>query len=317
MLPPTQATSTKTFNILIVDDESVIRDKLSQYLSQYHDAPYELAVRVASDASSARDAMAEEVADLVISDINMPNETGFELVDFIKKTYPDTKTALITAYQVDDYIRTAKEIGVYNVIAKASPFDFDELSCVVNALLVPDSAFGLAQYLEPETALETCLITSSAEIMTVFNKLRAFLNRHTEDTADDLTSALIEAITNAVYHSAILPDGGRKYVKGQHIEALEPHEYVTVSFGFDRNRLGVSILDQGGRLTPEDVLYWIERHISGSGIMDTHGRGVYLIHTLVDRLIVNIQAGRRTELVILHHFERSFKSNKPLYINVS
>ena len=50
--------------------------------------------------------------------------------------------------------------------------------------------------------------------------------------------------------------------------------------------------------------------------MDTHGRGVYLIHTLVDRLIINIAPGRRTEIILLDYFGNDFSANKPIYINM-
>ena len=49
--------------------------------------------------------------------------------------------------------------------------------------------------------------------------------------------------------------------------------------------------------------------------MDTHGRGVYLMHRLVDRVLINIAPGQRTEIIILDYFNSSPNLNKPIYIN--
>jgi anti-sigma regulatory factor (Ser/Thr protein kinase) len=222
---------------------------------------------------------------------------------------------MITAYKVDDYVKMAKKTGVFNIIPKTAPFNFHELSTVVQNLLNPASAFGLAQYMNPNANIEEFVITNSDQIMDAFFKLREFFMAAQARRVDDLCTAMIEAMTNAVYHVAKLPDGSLKYQKGQRIEALEPEEYVSVFFGKDDEKLGVAIRDQGGRITADEVMYWLDRNISGSGLLDTHGRGVFLIHTLVDRLVINIAPGKRTEILVLDYFSNEYSSNKPLYIN--
>ncbi len=305
----------KNYQLLIVDDDDVIREGLVGYLENYHEGPYSLSIAASPDPADAREKLQQQTFDLVISDINMPGEDGFSLLNHVRSTHPDTKTALITAYKVEDYIRTAKKTGVFNIIAKTAPFNFEELSNVVNNLLAPESAFGLENYLDPGSPLETFIITNSDQIMDAFHKLREFLEAHQVKNLNDLLTALIEAITNAVYHVSKLPDGSLKYEKGQQIPQLEESEYVYVHYGRDDERIGVSIVDQGGRITADEILYWLERNISGTGLMDTHGRGVYLIHTLVDRLLINIAPGKRTEIIMVDYFTDHFKANKPVYIN--
>ncbi|MBX2861418.1 MAG: response regulator [Vampirovibrio sp.] len=316
-------TQINTFSILIVDDDDVIRQSLVNYLESYHEAPYELSVDASSDTPEAKDKLSQKPYDLVISDINMPSGDGFSLLHHVKETYPDTKTALITAYKVEDYIRTAKEKGIFNIIAKTAPFNFVELSNVINNLLVPSTCFGLHNYLDCEASddmstgkgIHEFVITGSAHIMEAFHMLRNFFQENGLKDVDNLSTAMIEAITNAVYHAIKLPDGTQKYKKGQEIKELLPEEYVYVYHGKDQDKIGVSIVDQGGRVSANDVLYWLDRNISGAGLLDTHGRGVYLILTLVDRLIVNISPGERTEILMLNYFRDDFRSNKPLFIN--
>lgn len=303
------------YRLLIVDDDDVIREGLVGYLENYHEASYGLEIDASPNPADAKEKLAQKTYDLVISDINMPGEDGFSLIQHVRKTYPKTKTAMITAYKVEDYVRNAKKTGVFNIIAKSAPFNFDELSSVVNNLLEPASAFGIQTYMDPLCPLTQVVIKSSDDIMVAFNALQEFLEKARVPNPNDLLTAVIEAITNAVYHVAKLPDGSLKYEKGQQIERLEENEYVYIYFGQDLERIGIAIVDQGGRITAEEILYWLDRNISGAGLMDTHGRGVYLIHRLVDRVLINIAPGQRTEIIMLDYFSNSYSANKPIYIN--
>lgn len=313
-----EANTNKTspnYHLLVVDDDDVVREGLVGYLENYHEAPYTLSIDSAPNPIIAREKLERQHFDLVISDINMPEEDGFHFLKFVKQHYPKIKTALITAYKVEDYIRNARKTGTYNVIAKTAPFNFEELSNVVNNLLLPEKAFGLANYLTPNATLNTRTVTSSEDIMAVFGDLKTFLESTTVQNVPDLLTAVIEAVTNAVYHVAKNPDGTLKYDKGQQIEHLDPQEYVDVQFGADTEKVGIAIVDQGGRITADEIVYWLERNLSGQNLMDTHGRGVYLIHALADRLLVNISPGHKTEIIMLSYFAKDFSSNKPVYIN--
>jgi DNA-binding NarL/FixJ family response regulator len=303
------------YRVLIVDDDDVIREGLVGYLENYHEAAYDLTLEASPSPEDARQKLAHASFDLVITDINMPGEDGFSLIQFMKQHYPQTRTAMITAYKVEDYIRNAKKTGIFNIIAKTAPFNFEELSSVVNNLLEPTSAFGIETYMDAECKLNQVIIKNSEDITVAFTALQTFLNHSGVTNPNDLLTAVIEAITNAVYHVAKLPDGSLKYEKGQRIERLEESEYVYIYYGQDLERIGIAIVDQGGRITADEVLYWLDRNISGTGLMDTHGRGVYLIHRLVDRVLINIAPGQRTEIIILDYLSSICNSNKPIYIN--
>lgn len=317
MQPSSASTqSGKHYHILIVDDDDTIREGLVGYLENYHEAGYELTVASASNPAEAKTKLAERPFDLLISDINMPGEDGFSLTNYVNQHYPRTKTAMITAYKVEDYIRNAKRTGVFNIIAKTAPFNFEELSTVVNNLLEPASAFGIETYMDPHCILSQVILKSSDDIMVAFEALQRFMKTAQVPNIQDLLTAVIEAITNAVYHVAKLPDGSLKYEKGQHIAQLEENEYVYIYFAQDMEKIGIAIVDQGGRITADEILYWLERNISGAGLMDTHGRGVFLIHRLVDRVLINIAPGRRTEILLLNYLKpNQAQTNKPIYIN--
>ncbi len=312
---PMDSKIAKTYRLLMVDDDSTIRDNLKEYLLNYHQADYQLEVEEASTADAAIELLKEHPYDLIITDINLPDQDGFYILQEAAHIQPGIKRALITAYDLDSYIEMAKTEKVYNIIVKTAPFNFPEFSAVVDNLLLPEQAFGLEKYLDNPSLFKQIEIHSSHGIMAAQAELQQFFESHQVPEIDALAVVMVEAITNAVYHSAKLPDGSLRYEKGEVIEALTSEETVSITYGRDDEKLGVSICDKGGTMTADEILFWLERNISGKSLMDTHGRGIYLIHRLTDRVIINLAKNKRTEFILLHYLEGTPHENKPLYIN--
>jgi CheY-like chemotaxis protein len=305
-----------SYQLLVVDDDSTIRDNLKEYLIQYHQADYNLLIDEASTAEDAVEKLEKKEYDLVISDINLPDKDGFYILQEAVRMHPNIKKALITAYDLDMYIQTAKEEKIYNIMTKTAPFNFTELSALVDNLLIPEQAFGLEKYLSNKEPLTQIILSSSEQIMEAQQALKDFFNLFNLPDLDALAIVMVEAITNAVYHSAKNSDGSLRYTKGEVIETLEPHEKVIITYGVDEDKLGISIRDQGGSVSADEILYWLERNITGKSLMDTHGRGLYLIHRLVDRVVINLAKQRSTELILIHYLQHDLvQENKPLYIN--
>jgi CheY-like chemotaxis protein len=61
----------------------------------------------------------------VLSDINMPEMDGLELLAEIKQRRPDLPVVMVTAYGDDERRRRANELGAFEFISK--PVDFDKL----------------------------------------------------------------------------------------------------------------------------------------------------------------------------------------------
>lgn len=62
---------------------------------------------------------------LILSDINMPGMTGIELLQEVKKIYPDLYVIMITAYGDEKNYRDAVESGCDDYLTK--PLNFDDL----------------------------------------------------------------------------------------------------------------------------------------------------------------------------------------------
>src|SRR5689334_996839 len=119
--------------ILLVDDEPKLRSVLSVALG-------DLGYRVieASSGSAALDILRREDADLVLTDLRMPEVNGYELLRECKRLDPDVPVVLLTAYSsIKDAVRAIKE-GAFDFISK--PFEIDELATTIgNALRLHDA----------------------------------------------------------------------------------------------------------------------------------------------------------------------------------
>ncbi len=293
--------------ILIVDDEVSIRTMLLDFL----ETSYE--VVTAEHAEAALALCSERTFDMVISDINMPGMKGPQLLFEIKRLYPATRTVLITAYNVDDYVRLARKSGVSNIIPKTSPFNFTELGSLVDGLL-SGNIFGMARYMLPTyTPLGTFVVHSSNEAKDMREAAVALLSDKL-GVAGDMRLILDEIMTNAVYHAPAFPDGTRKYEEFSDV-VLTPEEYVYLECGYDTEKYGISVTDNMGRLTKETVLYKIERQMSGEGVLDDSGRGLHMSRLFSDRMIINIAPKRKTEVLLINYFSHKYRGYKPLYIN--
>jgi CheY-like chemotaxis protein len=295
--------------ILLVDDEVDFLDVLSEFL---RDEGY--AASTARNAQEALELLQKETFRLLLSDINMPGMKGFELIKKVKQLYPTLKSALITAYDVRDYIHMAKNFDIGNIITKTTPFNFEEVRLLVRNIITED-IFGLEHYVK--SPIQSMKIKSSNEIEQVIQKIINIMpgSRHKRK----FRQALNEIIINAVYYGAKQERGDRKELWPIDVK-LAPDEEVLVSWGIDDEKVGVSVIDQKGLLAKKDVLFWLERNTTKGedglsvGLLDDHGKGLFITRESIDRFIVNIKPGTATEIVMLNYKEGLYDGYRPLWI---
>jgi two-component system response regulator PilR (NtrC family) len=114
--------------ILIVEDEKSMREVLKILLEGER---YE--VVSASDGLEGLSYIANDIFDLVITDIKMPKVGGFELLKKAKEISPDTIVIMITAFGTTEAAIDAMKLGAYDYINK--PFKIDEIRLIVEKAL--------------------------------------------------------------------------------------------------------------------------------------------------------------------------------------
>jgi DNA-binding NtrC family response regulator len=111
--------------ILVVDDDSTVRESLSEALS---DGVTE--VHAAEDAEHALAAIARSLPDVVLTDIRMPGLDGLALLKRLQEHAPTVDVVLMTAYDDMPTVVSAMREGAVDFLAK--PLDLHELRRIVS-----------------------------------------------------------------------------------------------------------------------------------------------------------------------------------------
>ncbi|MCY7348062.1 MAG: sigma-54 dependent transcriptional regulator [Pyrinomonadaceae bacterium] len=131
-------------NLLIVDDEQSYRQLLSLVFegNGHH-------IRTAMNGRDALEKLQIEPADVIITDVRMPDMDGIELLRAARELLPDVGVVLMTAFATVDTAREAFKLGADDFIQK--PFDVEELKAIVRkalekqVLITENRAFKRAQ----------------------------------------------------------------------------------------------------------------------------------------------------------------------------
>jgi DNA-binding NtrC family response regulator len=117
--------------ILIIDDEPQIRSMLTLMLERDG-----FEVVEASDGVEGIKAYRQHPADLIITDLIMPNKDGIGMIIDLKKEYPDVKIIAMSGgglNKPDGYLKGAKKLGAYCTLTK--PIDREEMLRAVRDIL--------------------------------------------------------------------------------------------------------------------------------------------------------------------------------------
>ncbi len=104
--------------IMIVDDEVIIRDGLSQVIEW--DAYQFQLLKPAASAEEALDRVSDERPDIVLTDIRMTGKDGLELASELKILFPQTEVIVLSGYDEFAYAQQAMRSGVSDYLLKTS-----------------------------------------------------------------------------------------------------------------------------------------------------------------------------------------------------
>jgi len=113
---------------LIVDDEPDIRDLLEITLSRMG-----ISTMTAPDIGSAKSLLKEHAPQLCLTDMNLPDGNGIDLVQWIQQYAPATPVAVITAYGNMETAIESLKAGAFDFVSK--PVELPRLRELVNSAL--------------------------------------------------------------------------------------------------------------------------------------------------------------------------------------
>lgn len=155
-------------NILVVDDEEIVRDSLAGWLEEdgYH-------VETAESGTKAIERLPDRTWNLAMVDLKMPGMDGIELMDEIRKAYPDTTVIIMTAYATVDTAVKAMKQGAYDYIVK--PFNPEDLSLTIRKIIEHQNLVRENLYLRKELKKQYRLhdmISKSHRMLEIFELAR-------------------------------------------------------------------------------------------------------------------------------------------------
>ena len=241
-------------NILIVDDEQSYRQVLSMVFANDDNV-----IRTAMNGRQALDLLQQEPAEVIISDVRMPDMDGIELLRSVRETQPDIGVVLMTAFASVETAREAFKLGADDFVTK--PFDVEELKLIVTktlekqALIVENRAFKRAQR---ERGSIGNIIGTSAKMNAIFQMIETVAEVQSTVLVTGESGTGKELVARAIHD--LSPRAEKPFISincGAFTETLLESElfgYVKGSFtGANTNRKGLFEAANGGTIFLDEI----------------------------------------------------------------
>ena len=272
--------------ILVVDDSPIDRRLASSLLTK---AGY--TTSLAENGQAALAALATERADLVLTDLQMPEMDGLTLVDEVRKRHANVPVILMTAHGSEDLAVRALQHGAASYVPKRDLAR--SLAETVKSVLSIRSAPADA----PPDSSPTMEITrwelgnDLAEITPVVSLLEMRLARFAIDDTSriQVSVALREAIVNAMLHGNLElasslkeedPDAQDKLASERRAQDPYKGRKVRVTVTETNDAVSYMVSDDGAGFD----LTSVRDPLDLENLERTSGRGLFLIRTFMDEV---------------------------------
>lgn len=188
--------------ILVVDDEESIREFLEIMLKK---EGYE--VTTAEDGAKAKEILTKKSFDMIISDMQMPNVTGIELLRHVRESYPDLVFMIITAFGTTETAVEAMKLGAYDYLTK--PFKIDEVRLNIANALRSKNLETEVRVLKKELVKEYSfqnMVGNSDAMHSVFNLIQRVSQAPTNVLITGESGTGKEVIAKAIHYNGPLKD---------------------------------------------------------------------------------------------------------------
>lgn len=231
-------------NLLIVDDEQMIRDLLAATLERENYTCF-----LSSNAEEGLDILKTRNIDLALLDVMMPGISGLEMLRELKSASPDTMVLMITALSDMETALSCIHLGADDYITK--PFSIDNI--VVKAKNALDKRRLIIENRKYQHELELKVLEQTKQIRAAMEEI----NISYESTLTALVRSLDAREKEVGSHSERVMN--YTLLLARHMGIGEP-DLTIISKGallHDIGKIGISdnILLKPGKLTPEE---WVE-----------------------------------------------------------
>jgi two-component system response regulator PilR (NtrC family) len=240
--------------ILIVDDEQSYRQLLTLvFQEEGHN------IRTAMNGRQALELLQQEPAQVIVSDVKMPDMDGIEMLRALRETQPEIGVVLMTAFASVDTAREAFKLGADDFIEK--PFDVEELKLIVRKtlekqeLIAENQAFKRAQR---ERGSVKNIVGTSAKMQAIFQMIETVAEVQSTVLVNGESGTGKELVARAIHD--LSPRAEKPFISincGAFTETLLESElfgYVKGAFtGANTNRKGLFEAAHGGTIFLDEI----------------------------------------------------------------
>jgi two-component system response regulator PilR (NtrC family) len=242
--------------ILVVDDERSMRELLELVLAREG-----YTVETAENGRVAFERLQQRSFDLVISDVQMPDMTGIELLERLKAESPDTVVIMITAFATVDTARQAFKLGAEDFIIKDSGFDVDELKVLVRKAIEKTQLRERVELLQKELTRRSSfenIIGKSPQMQQIYRMIETVAQTHSTVLVTGESGTGKELVARAIHSHSPRRDAAFVSVNcGAFTETLLESElfgYMKGSFtGAAANKKGLFEAASGGTIFLDEI----------------------------------------------------------------
>ena len=205
--------------VLIVDDEDNIVLALHRVLYQDNDR-YD--VLVASSAEIAQQILEGVRVDVLVTDVQLPEKSGMDLLSWVAVQAPSTRVIVMTAFDVSGIKDRAHAFGCLQLMRK--PFDVHEMrAAILRALSLRDSFAGnLAELSSVDVIQMLCIgrksvalrLSEGASTGVIHIENGQPVHAVWDDVAGEEAFFRILAVKNGLFYTAPLPPDVERSMRG-------------------------------------------------------------------------------------------------------
>jgi CheY-like chemotaxis protein len=278
--------------ILVVDDSAVDRRRAEKLLAKGGD----MSVLTAANGREALDVLRQRLPDLVLTDMQMPEMDGLQLVEEVRAKYPAVPVILMTAHGSEEIAVQALQKGAASYVPKRN-LARDLSETIESVLGVARASRNQQRLLECliQTASHFVLENDTALIPSLIGHLEGNLTRMRlcdENGLIRVAVALREALVNAIHHgnlevsSALREQDEKRYyqqVEERRYEEPYQDRRVYVVAKESHHEAVYVIRDEGPGFDPASL----PDPTDPANLDKVSGRGLLLIRTFMDEVSHN------------------------------
>ena len=271
-------------NLLIVDDETSIRDFLTIVFEEEG-----WGVEAAATLAEARTALQKSEPDLVLCDLMLPDGSGLDLLRDVKAQNPSIAVIMITAHTSTKSAVEALKSGAFDYIAK--PFDIDEMKIIVRNAVerkeLEDENIHLRSALEERFTFSN-IIGKSARMQEIFSIVQRIAKTGSTVLISGESGTGKELIARAIHYNS----GRRGKFVSINCGALPETLLESELFGHERGAFTGAIREKRGLFQEAD---------RGTIFLDEIGETstamqIKLLRVLQDRVVRKVGSNLETQV---------------------